>query len=104
MTTEELHEFRKQIDAAIIIARKDMNPSDFQKLYYREMDIVLYKLQEAKHWAGECLKILGEPLPPQYQDNAGETVILGFKIKSDDTIPNTERSSEVISGASQHTA
>lgn len=34
----------------------------------REVALTITKLQEAKHWLGEVLKIVGHPLPDEYRD------------------------------------
>jgi hypothetical protein len=65
MTKEELHQFRKQIDACILKTEKLDHFS-----YKREMGIVKIKLQEAKMWVGKCLEELGSELPEEFRDKA----------------------------------
>jgi len=62
-----LHEFRKQIDAAIQVAEQDLTT---KPTYAREMALVRTKLQEAKMWAGKCLEVQGSPFPKELADKA----------------------------------
>ena len=63
---QPLHDFRKEIDA--LIQKSD----GYMKghTYFREMRIVMIKLQEAKMWTGKCLEALGSELPKEFQDKA----------------------------------
>ena len=74
MNVEEIHQFRKEIDALIFKATKDMNEEKIRERsrpgYSREMSLVRTKLQEAKMWAGKCLEELGEPFPKELRDEA----------------------------------
>lgn len=67
MNQDQLHEFRKEIDALIQKAQfvRDTNP-----VYGREIEFAHTKLQEAKMWAGKCLEVLGAPFPAEYADRA----------------------------------
>ena len=65
ITPEELHSFRKEIDALIQKARACQTIS-----MSREMALVHTKLQEAKMWVGKCLEALGSELPKEFQDKA----------------------------------
>ncbi len=59
---DEVHQFRKEIDALIQKAQ-GAQPS-------REMSLVVTKLQEAKMWAGKVLEVMGSTLPTEFQDKA----------------------------------
>jgi len=65
ITPEEIHTFRKEIDA--LIKKAD---SSRTIPIGREMSLVYTKLQEAKMWAGKCLEELGSELPEEFQDKA----------------------------------
>lgn len=69
MDNTQLHEFRKKIDAVIVVAQKEVEPGA-QPPYRREMEIALVKLQEAKMWVGKCLEAIGSELPKEFQDKA----------------------------------
>ena len=70
MTNEQLHEFRKQIDACIKTAENDIVPGE-TKPYGRELALVRTKLQEAKMWAGKCLETNGDnQFPENLKDEA----------------------------------
>ena len=62
---QEIHDFRKEIDALIQKAKQAQDPR-----CGREMALVHTKLQEAKMWAGKCLEALGSELPKEFQDKA----------------------------------
>lgn len=68
MTNEEIHEFRKEIDALIVKAESDITPE--KPPYIREMSLVRTKLQEAKMWAGKCLEVAGSPFPKELADKS----------------------------------
>lgn len=79
MTEEELHNFRKQIDALITISETDLDANYPQRgavaplaapVYAREMALVRTRLQEAKMWAGKCLEVLGAPFPEELRDSS----------------------------------
>lgn len=70
MTNEQLHEFRKQIDACIVVAEKDLQEPD-SSIYRRELSLVRTKLQEAKMWGGKCLEMSGAPFPKELRDKSG---------------------------------
>lgn len=74
ITTEELHQFRKEIDALIKKAKASTN-----NILGREMALVHTKLQEAKMWAGKCLEAIGSELPKEFRDEAetGENTTRG---------------------------
>lgn len=65
---DDIHEFRRQIDALIQAAgkMKDSRPEKGR----REIAIVYTKLQEAKMWAGKVLEELGSPFPKELADKA----------------------------------
>lgn len=62
MTKEDVHQFRKEIDACIVKAQAEPGS--------REMALVITKLQEAKMWAGKVLEAMGSELPVEFQDKA----------------------------------
>lgn len=66
--TEDIHEFRRQIDGLIQAAKRmlDTRPEKGG----REVALVHTKLQEAKMWAGKILEELGSELPEQFRDKA----------------------------------
>lgn len=70
---EEIHQFRKEIDANI----KKAQMFSFQ--YFgeagstkgkRENALVITKLQEAKMWAGKILEAMNQPFPEELKDEA----------------------------------
>lgn len=66
---EEIHNFRKEIDAVIqksqaLQARFGRNPGG------REISLVVTKLQEGKMWAGKILEAIGSPFPKELADKA----------------------------------
>lgn len=62
-----LHTFRKHMDACI----KQVDSSPLHShMYFREVEIVKTKLQEAKMWVGKCIEKLGSELPKEFQDKA----------------------------------
>ncbi len=65
ITQEELHTFRKEIDALIQKAK-----ATGDSRIGREMALVHTKLQEAKMWAGKCLEAIDSGLPEEFQDKA----------------------------------
>ena len=65
ITSEELHTFRKEIDALIQKAKASQDPR-----CGREMALAHTKLQEAKMWVGKCLEAIGSELPEEFQDRA----------------------------------
>ena len=65
ITQEEIHTFRKEIDALIQKAE-----SAQMLLMGREMALVHTKLQEAKMWVGKCLEAMGSELPKEFRDKA----------------------------------
>lgn len=72
MTNEQLHEFRKQIDACINVCDAEIVPGAVMMPYVREMDLAKVKLQEAKMWVGKCLEMNGSPFPPDLADKADQ--------------------------------
>lgn len=68
VNTEDIHEFRKQIDAIIQSAKRmiDSKPAKAG----REVALVHTKLQEAKMWAGKILEEIGSELPEPFRDKA----------------------------------
>jgi hypothetical protein len=67
VNVEQIHEFRKEVDALILKAEGVLAGDN---VYGREMALVRTKLQEAKMWAGQCLAVMGNHLPPAYRDFA----------------------------------
>ena len=65
ITPEELHAFRKEIDALIQKAKQSKDDR-----CGREMALAHTKLQEAKMWVGKCLEALGSELPEEFRDKA----------------------------------
>lgn len=68
---EEIHTFRKEIDANIKKAQELQNKLG-RSSGGREISLVVTKLQEAKMWAGKILEALGSEFPEQYRDEAGK--------------------------------
>lgn len=60
---DELHTFRKEIDALIQKAKKVQDHR-----CGREMALAHTKLQEAKMWVGKCLEAIGSELPEEFRD------------------------------------
>lgn len=69
---EDLHEFRKQIDANIQTAGdlKRISPSSEAS---RALAIAYTKLQEAKMWIGKCLEAIDAPFPEKLRDSFNGT-------------------------------
>jgi len=66
---EEIHEFRKQIDA--VIQRAQLLQSAIGRNNGgREISLVVTKLQEGKMWAGKILEAFGSPFPKELADKA----------------------------------
>lgn len=68
VNVEDLHEFRKQVDAMIKSAKRmiDTRPAKGG----REIALAHTKLQEAKMWVGKALEELDSPLPEEFRDEA----------------------------------
>ncbi len=68
---QKLHDLRKKIDANIQYAQSLGNDSrkEYQQ-FFREISLVITRLQEGKMWAGKCLEALGSPFPKEFQDKA----------------------------------
>ena len=69
ITFEEVHAFRKEVDAVIQKAQLlqgtiGRNPGG------REISLVVTKLQEGKMWAGKILEAIGSPFPAELADKA----------------------------------
>lgn len=64
-----LHNFRKKIDANIIIAEEELKKEGSGD-YKRCMALARTKLQEAKMWVGKGLEAIGSELPKEFQDKA----------------------------------
>lgn len=65
---EQLHDFRREIDANIKFAEQyNATPGATGA---REMALVRTKLQEAKMWTGKVLEQLGSKLPEEFRDEA----------------------------------
>lgn len=67
---EDMHQFRKEIDANIQKAKKQLKEEQPNVDCIRCMALVHTKLQEAKMWAGKCLEAYGSELPKEYRDKA----------------------------------
>lgn len=72
VTFQEIHDFRKEIDAVIQKSQTlqktiERNPGG------REISLVVTKLQEAKMWAGKILEAIGSPFPKELADKAEHT-------------------------------
>ncbi len=67
---EDMHEFRKQIDACIQVSEKVLESEQPAKDCARRMQIVHNKLSEAKMWVGKCLEAFGSELPEKFRDKA----------------------------------
>ena len=71
MNKEQLHDFRKQIDACIKKAELDFGcPEEAGQDYTRRLEKVLTNLQLAKMWVGKLLEVLGSELPEEFRDEA----------------------------------
>ena len=68
VNVEDIHLFRKQIDAMIQSAKRMMDSRPLKG--GREVALVHTKLQEAKMWAGKILEELGSEMPANLQDKA----------------------------------
>ncbi len=68
-TQEEIHAFRKEIDAVIQKAQTLQNTFG-RANGGREISLVVTKLQEGKMWAGKILEAIGSPFPPELADKA----------------------------------
>ena len=67
---EDIHQFRKEVDANIQKAEKYLGGEQPAKDCARRMEIVHNKLAEAKMWLGKCLEAYGSELPKEFQDKA----------------------------------
>jgi hypothetical protein len=70
---QELHDFRKGIDACIFEAEQFLQDEQV-KACGREMSLVRTKLQEAKMWCGKCLEVLGSELPKEFRDKITDDI------------------------------
>lgn len=66
---EEIHAFRKEIDA-IIKKGQEIQEKIGRTDGGREVSLVVTKLQEGKMWAGKILEAFGSELPAEYADKA----------------------------------
>ena len=62
LTVEEIKEFRVDLDRILQKLQRTQ--------WLRPIEQVEIKLKEARHWFGECLKIMGHELPQEFQDKA----------------------------------
>lgn len=68
---DDVHEFRKEIDAVIVHAQTFQDVIKRNNISgQREIALVVTKLQEAKMWAGKILEAFGSELPKEFQDKA----------------------------------
>ena len=65
---EDLHTWRRQIDAHIQCAERMLATKPAQGA--REIALVRTKLQEAKMWAGKILEEIGSELPEEFRDRS----------------------------------
>ena len=65
---DDLHQFRRQIDALIGTARYMIDSKPEKGV--RELSLVRTKLQEAKMWCGKVLEEIGSELPREFRDKA----------------------------------
>ena len=72
MNKEQIHSFRKQIDACIKEAENDLSSGESGRPEYkREMELTRMNLQQAKMWAGKCLEAFKEnDFPENLKDEA----------------------------------
>ena len=66
---QEIHTFRKEIDAVIQKAQK-IQAALGRGSGGREISLVVTKLQEGKMWAGKILEAMGSPFPKELADKA----------------------------------
>ncbi len=69
-TPEEIHAFRKEIDATIQKSQTLQNTFNGWEAGAREISLVVTKLQEGKMWAGKILEAMGESFPKELADKA----------------------------------
>lgn len=68
---EDVHAFRKEIDAVIQKGQAlQQQIAASQSKGGREVALVVTKLQEGKMWAGKILEAIGSPFPPELADKA----------------------------------
>lgn len=68
-TFEEIHAFRKEVDAVIQKAQT-LQTNIGRNTGGREISLVVTKLQEGKMWAGKILEAIGSPFPAELADKA----------------------------------
>jgi len=68
-SNEDIHLFRKNIDAVIQAAQSLQNQIG-RNNGGREISLVVTKLQEGKMWAGKILEAFGSPFPKELADKA----------------------------------
>ena len=68
VNVEDIHAWRKQIDAHIKAAEYMLSFKPEKGA--REIALVRTKLQEAKMWAGKVLEEIGDPLPAEFADTS----------------------------------
>lgn len=69
VANEEIHEFRKEVDAVIQKAQA-LQTKIGRTDGGREISLVVTKLQEGKMWAGKILEAFGSPFPKELADKA----------------------------------
>ena len=62
LTVEEIKSLRVDLDRILIRVQ--------QSAFLRPKEMVEVKLKESRHWLGECLKELGNELPPEFRDKS----------------------------------
>lgn len=73
LTEEDIHNFRKEIDANIKKAQEFAKANFGETMGVtakRENALVITKLQEAKMWAGKILEEMNAPFPEKLRDEA----------------------------------
>jgi hypothetical protein len=68
-SNDEIHEFRKEVDAVIVKAQELQKRIGYDA-GGREISLVVTKLQEGKMWAGKILEAFGSPFPADLADKS----------------------------------
>lgn len=67
VSQEQIHDFRKEIDA-VIKKGETLQRAIGREAGGREISLVVTKLQEGKMWAGKILEAFGAPFPKELRD------------------------------------
>jgi hypothetical protein len=62
LTVDEIKSLRVDLDRILVKVQ--------QSGWLRRKEMVEVKLKETRHWLGECLKELGNELPPEFADKS----------------------------------